>query len=77
MLDRLKSILEEDYNINCSDINRDTILDADLGLSSFQFVEICARLEEELDIEIGEEQMLHIYTVGDLLDEIKEKQEVL
>ncbi len=49
-----------------SDISPEKTL-VDLGLDSLDTVELIMRFEEEFDIEIEEEEVAHIRTVGDVI----------
>ena len=51
-------------------INEDSELAGDLDLTSFQLVEMCAELEDEFAIEISEEDLSDIITIGDLVNVI-------
>ena len=71
MIERLKAFLQENYDIDVEGITEETELGNDLGLSSFQLVEMCADLEEEFNTEIKEESLSTIITIGDLMRELK------
>lgn len=75
MLDRLKKILEENNGIDCSELTLDSDLKIEIGLSSYQFVEMCAEIEDEFDIEINDDEMMNITTVRDVIDIIQKKLE--
>lgn len=67
MFDKVRDFLNEYYNIEKERITENSELVSELGLSSFQLVEMCAQLEEEFDIEIDEDQLPNIVTVGDMV----------
>lgn len=71
MLERIKEFLKENYEIDADNITEETELGNDLGLTSFQLVEMCADLEEEFEVEINEESMSTIIKIGDLMRELK------
>lgn len=66
MLDKIKTYLSDTYNIEPEQVELTTAF-TELGLSSFEFVEMCAELEDELDIEINDEEMTKLFSVGDLV----------
>jgi len=77
MLEKLKEFLAENYDMKADDITLQSEIGNDLGISSFQLVEMCSQLEEEFEIEINEDEMTNIITIGDLIalieKEIKNK----
>ena len=75
MLDKLRDFLVENYDIDADLVKEESELAADLGLTSFQMVEMCAELEEEFSVEISEDDMTRIITIGDLLKVINKKTE--
>ena len=72
MLDKIREYLEENYAINKMSVNEDSELIGDLELTSFQLVEMCAELEDEFDVEISEDNLTGIITIGDLMTVIAE-----
>lgn len=72
MLDKIREYLEENYDINKMSVNEDSELIGDLELTSFQLVEMCAELEDEFDVEISEDNLTGIITIGDLMTVIAE-----
>jgi len=73
MLDKIKDLLSENYGVNRADITENAELIADLGLTSFQLVEIISELEDMFDIETDEEEVTNIVTVKDVIDIIEKK----
>lgn len=70
MLDKIREYLHENYDIDKDAVSEESELGNDLDLTSFQLVEICAELEDEFDVEISEEDLPGIITIGDLMDVI-------
>ncbi len=54
----------------------DGVAFADLGLDSLVLVEYALRLEDVFDVEIPEEEVTELTTVGDLVDAVVAKTEV-
>ena len=70
MLDKIREYLHENYDIDNDAVSEESELGNDLDLTSFQLVEICAELEDEFDVEINEEDLPGIITIGDLMNVI-------
>lgn len=66
MFEELKKILQEEYQIE--DVALSTNFKKDLDLTSFDFVNLIARIEEKYKIEIEECSYRSLNTVSDLLD---------
>ena len=54
-------------------ISRDTVLLADLGLNSFELIEMVCAVEGEFDIEIPDREIKSFKTVGDIMDFISKQ----
>ena len=70
MLDKIREYLHENYDIDQDAVSEESERGNDLDLTSFQLVEICAELEDEFDVEISEEDLPGIITIGDLMNVI-------
>ncbi len=66
MFEQIKSILEQYTGI--TDINEQSILEADLGLSSFDVVEIVSEFEDVFGIEIADRDITKFVCVKDIVD---------
>lgn len=64
-LDVLKSILQENLDINTADVTESSTFES-LGIDSLDLLELITELEERLDIEFGEPEGLK--NVGDLVN---------
>ncbi len=69
MLEQMKALLKKNYNIN--DISEETNFKTDLGLTSFDFINLIAVIEDTFGVEIEEEQYYSINTIGDLIEYIE------
>lgn len=69
MEDRLFNMIKEVCDTDI-DITRDTNLTFDLGLKSIDLLELITDVEDEFGIEVTDEAVENIRTVGDLLDYI-------
>lgn len=72
MFEKIKSIMMEQLNIDENDITEDTSFKDDLGLDSLDLFELAMAMEEEFGIEIPQEELENIVTVGDAVEFIKE-----
>lgn len=71
MLERLTAILRERTGETELSINRDTVLLADLGMNSFELIEVVCAVEDEFDVEIPDRAIKNFKTVGDVIDFIE------
>ena len=67
MLDKLTDIIREYMDDNNVEVTENTILIADLGLSSFDLVQLASIVEDELDVEIPDRMIKNFKTVGDVI----------
>lgn len=73
MLEKLKDILSKTIGMESSEINKDSDLKADLGLSSFDLAELACVVEDEFDIEIPNRAIKDFKTVGDVITFIEKQ----
>lgn len=66
MIERLKEILKHQTG-NDYDINENTVLVSDLGLNSFDLVQLVCNVEDDFDIEIPDKEIKNLKTVGDVI----------
>ena len=72
--ERLQSIVAEQLGVETEQVVRDAEFVADLNADSLDMVELVMSLEEEFGIEISDEDVESIRTVGDAVDYIEEHQ---
>ena len=70
-LEKLQDIISEVLNIEKDEITVDKSFVDDLGADSLDVFQIIMGIEEEFDIEIDNDEIQKIVTVGDAIDEIK------
>jgi len=73
MLDTIKKMLAEEFNLDEDSISADSKLEADLGINSLELAELAFRLEEEFGIEIKDEDIPTLITVGDVANYIEDR----
>lgn len=71
MFDRIKDLICEKLNVSPSEIKLETSFKNDLDADSLDLAELVMAFEEEFNIEITDEQVENIVTVGDVVDYIK------
>lgn len=64
VLERVRALVAEQFDVDEEEIGSDTSFE-ELGADTFDIAELVTALEEEFDIEIPEEYVDSISTVGD------------
>ena len=72
MFEKVKVILSKSIGKKADNISMDTVILSDLGMNSFELVQLIARIEDELDIEIEDEALKSFVTVGDVVRYLNE-----
>lgn len=72
-LEQVKKILAEQFSMSEDDINMNTSFVEDIGADSLDLVELVMALEQEFDLEIDDDEVEKIKTVGDAVRYIKDK----
>ena len=67
-LEKIKAIIAEVLNIDADSITADTTFVDDLGADSLDIFQIIMGIEEEYDIELENEAVEQIQTVGDAIE---------
>ena len=70
-LEKIKAIIAEVLNIDADSITEDTTFVDDLGADSLDIFQIIMGIEEEYDIELDNEAVEQIQTVGDAVEAIR------
>lgn len=70
MLEKVSEIIKEQLNVDM-DITEDTSFKDDLGADSLDLFELVMAFEEEYGVEIPQEDLEGMQTVGDVIDYIK------
>lgn len=70
-LEKIKAIIAEVLNIDADSITEDTTFVYDLGADSLDIFQIIMGIEEEYDIELDNESVEQIQTVGDAVEAIR------
>lgn len=70
-LEKIKAIIAEVLNIDADSITEDTTFVDDLGADSLDIFQIIMGIEEVYDIELDNESVEQIQTVGDAVEAIR------
>ena len=71
VLEKIKVILAEQFDVEEDSLKNDTDLQDDLGADSLDVVDLLMSIEDEFEIEIPAEEIENIRTVGDLVNYIE------
>lgn len=71
VLEKIKVILAEQFDVEEDSLQNDTDLQDDLGADSLDVVDLLMSIEDEFDIEIPDEEIENIRTVGELVNYIE------
>ncbi len=72
-LEKLQAIIADVLNVDASEVTMDTTFVDDLGADSLDVFQILMGVEEEFDIEIDQEAAESIVSVGDAVQEIRNR----
>ena len=73
MLEKVKAVIVEKLNADEVEITENTNFKDDLNADSLDLFELVMALEDEFEIEIPSEDLEKLATVGDVLDNLKDK----
>lgn len=72
VLEKVRAILCAQFDVEEDSVEVDTRLEDDLGADSLDVVDLLMSLEDEFDVEIQDEDIEKIRTVGDIVTYIEE-----
>ena len=72
VFDTVKNLISELLGVEADDITEASNIQDDLGVDSLDVVNLVMALEDEFDIEIPEDQVKNIKTVGDIVKFIED-----
>ncbi|MEE0956997.1 MAG: acyl carrier protein [Ruminococcus sp.] len=67
VLEKVKAILAEQFDVDEEKITVDTDLQEDLGADSLDVVDLLMSIEDEFEVEVPDEEIENIKTVGALV----------
>ena len=71
VLEKVKAILAEQFDVEEDKITADTDLQEDLGADSLDVVALLMSIEDEFEVEVPDEEIENIKTVGSLVSYIE------
>ncbi len=74
VLEKVRKILSEQFSVDENTITENTNIAEDLGADSLDVVDILMSIEDEFEIEVPDEEIDRIRTVGELVNYIKRNQ---
>ena len=75
VFEKVKAILVDQLDVEEETVTMESIISDDLGADSLDVVDMVMSLEEEFDIEIPDEEIENMKSVGDVVRFIESKQE--
>ncbi len=73
VFEKVRSIIMDQLDVEEDKVTLDAVIQDDLGADSLDIVDLVMSFEEEFDIEIPDDQVENIKTVGDIVKFIEEK----
>ena len=71
VLEKVKAILAEQFDVEEDKITADTDLQEDLGADSLDVVDLLMSIEDEFEVEVPDAEIENIKTVGSLVSYIE------
>ena len=71
VFEKVKAILSEQFDVEEDSITAETTLADDLGADSLDVVDLLTSIEDEFEVEIPDEEVENIKTVGALVEYIE------
>lgn len=75
VFEKIKQMLADQLDANIDDMTMETRIGEDLGADSLDVVELLMAIEEEFDVEIPDEDIEALKTIGDVVEYIQNKQD--
>lgn len=75
VFDKIKDIIVEQLDVEEDAVTMETSITEDLGADSLDVVDLVMSIEESFDVEIPDEEVENIKTVGDIVKYIENKVE--
>ena len=74
VFDKVKELIAEQLDVDADTVTVTSNIQDDLGADSLDVVDLVMSLEEEVDMEIPDEAVANIKTVGDIVKYIEDNQ---
>ena len=73
VFEKIKQMLADQLDANVDDMAMETRIGEDLGADSLDVVELLMAIEEEFSVEIPDEDIESLKTIGDVVEYIQNK----
>ena len=74
VFEKIKSILADQFDADEDAITMETDISADLGADSLDVVELIMSIEDEFEIQVPDDKLEDVKTVGDIVNYIQSQQ---
>lgn len=71
VFEKIKKLLADQLDVDENDMTMDTNIAKDLGADSLDVVELLMSIEDEFEVEIPDEEIENIRTIGELTEYIQ------
>lgn len=71
VFDKIREILAEQLDADAEEMTADTRIAEDLGADSLDVVELLMSIEDEFEVEIPDEEIENLKTIGDVVEYIQ------
>jgi acyl carrier protein len=72
VFEKIRKMISDQFGIDEDDIDMDTSFKDDLNADSLDLVELVMAIEDEFDLQVADEDVENIKTVGDAVNYINE-----
>ena len=72
MRDTILKLIADEFNMEVSDLREDMSFQDDLNADSIELVELVMSIEDELDVQVDDEKIEELKTIGDVLEYVEE-----
>ena len=72
MRDTILKLIAGEFNMEVSDLREDMSFQDDLNADSIELVELIMSIEDELDVQVDDEKIEELKTIGDVLEYVEE-----
>ena len=75
VINEFKEIVAQYCEVSVEDMTEEMRFREDLGFSSLDFMSLLGELEDTFDVEIEQDEAIHVQTIGDAIEMINSLQE--
>lgn len=71
VFEKIKTLLADQLEVDADEMSLDTKIAEDLGADSLDVVELLMSIEDEFEVEIPDEEIENLKTIGDVVEYIQ------